>query len=66
MIITEILISPTDCRQRACLLRSEAAGVPWHHTDRIDRLHRAATRFDSLARRLEWDRDRQRAHGEAA
>lgn len=52
-------ITPDQSRTRAQMLRGEAADVPAFQTDRLERLLRAADRFDSLARRLEWDRERR-------
>ncbi|MGU3495906.1 hypothetical protein ACLBXM_17840 [Xanthobacteraceae bacterium A53D] len=46
-------ITPDDCRVRAQILRSEAAGLPVSNFDRIERLTRAADRFEATARRLE-------------
>jgi len=63
--MSEPLLSPEQSRARAQVLRDEAAGVPAGHTDRVERLTRAATRFESLARRLEWDRARHQ-EGKAA
>ncbi len=63
--MSEASITPDQSRSRAQMLRGEAAGVPAFQTDRLERLLRAADRFDSLARRLEWDRER-RAGGASA
>ncbi len=54
-------ITPDQARSRARLLRDEAAGLPLGHIDRYERLLRAADRFESLARRMEWDNERPRA-----
>lgn len=59
------LLSPEQSHTRAQMLRDEAAGVRAGQTDRVERLTRAADCFDSLARRLEWDRARHQ-EGKAA
>jgi hypothetical protein len=63
--MSEIPMTPEASRARAQMLRDEAAGVPAWQTDRMERLLRAADRFDSLARRLEWDHERRAGRGDA-
>ena len=63
--MSEASITPDESRARAQLLRDEAAGAPAFQTVRLERLLRAADRFERLARRLEWDLARRTAGASA-